>query len=284
MKKHKRSLVNKSIVVGLVVLLILCIGLGNAQTATTTEGGKLILSLEPGLDGKGNIRATSITDAKLSDFQGILLLNGIPYNAANITNGTAQFSLSAGQFPHRDEGNRYIMINNLNGDLIPTRIDDPTKDIYHFVGEMLRVSVIGNLSDPTYLIKTFTQGQGEHPAISYSEGTDSPDVLGRFGGDVYIILSLKTNPQRFQVITLGSPHLGREQTIIDYTPIAPTHPSTSTSVNPSFSKWMFGEGSHSYDYGGNDSKCSVCHGNLGMKPAYFSDITVNNGFCFRSLL
>ncbi|MCX9010630.1 MAG: hypothetical protein OIN66_05840 [Candidatus Methanoperedens sp.] len=278
MKNHKRSPMNKSIVVGLVVWLILIMGLGAAQTSAATAAGKLTLTLEPSLDGKGNIRATSLMDAKLSDFQGIIVLNDIPYKAANITNGTAQFSLSAGQFPYRDEGNRYIMINNLYGDLIPTRIDDPTKDIHQFVGEKLRVSVIGNLSDPTYQIETFTQEQGEHPAVSYYDGTN---LSGMFGGNVYTILSLKTNPQRFQVITLGAPRTGREQKIIDYTPAAPNHPSTSTSINPSFSKWMFGEGSHGDDYDGDDSKCSTCHGNLDTKPSEFSDIMVNNGFCFR---
>jgi hypothetical protein len=172
------------------------------------------------------------------------------------------------------------MVNNLSGDFIPARIDDPTKDIRQFVGPKLRVSVIGNLSDPTYRIETFTTGQGEHPTVSYSDGNYSPEVLSPYDGDVYTVLSLKTNPS-FQVITLGAPRLGREQKILDYTPTAPTHPSTSTSINPSFSKWMFGEGSHGVDYGGNDSKCSTCHSNLDTKSSKFSEITVNNGFCFR---
>jgi hypothetical protein len=238
--------------------------------------GTLILHLEPILDGKGDIRATSITDAKLCDFQGICVLNGIPYKTATITNGTAKFSLS-----DRDAGVRLILINNLNDDLIPTRIDDPTKDIHQFVGEKLRVSVIGNLSDPTYRIETFTTGQGyDHPAVSYSDGNYSPEVLGMFYGDIYTVLSLKTNPS-FQVTTLGSSRAGRGQSINSFTPTAPTHPSTSTSINPSFSKWMFGEGSHGNDYDGNDSKCNTCHGNLDTKPLKFSDVTVNNGFCFR---
>ena len=108
MKKHKRSLVNKSIVAGLIVWLILGIGSGSAQTSTATAGGRLTLTLEPSLDGKGEIRATSIMEAKLSDFQGIFVLDGITYKAANIINGTAQFNLSAGQIPYRDEGNRYL--------------------------------------------------------------------------------------------------------------------------------------------------------------------------------
>ncbi|MCX9013162.1 MAG: hypothetical protein OIN66_18835, partial [Candidatus Methanoperedens sp.] len=186
-----------------------------------------------------------------------------------------QFNLGDG-----DAGNRYIMINTLYGDLIPTRIDDPTKDIHQFVGQKLRVSVIGNLSDPTYRFETFTTEQGKHPTVSYYDGNYSPEVLGPFYGTVYTVLSLKANPS-FQVITLGAPRLGREQKIIDYTPTAPAHPSTSTSINPSFSKWMFGEDSHGNDYGGDDSKCSTCHGNLDTKPSKFSEITLNNGFCFR---
>lgn len=266
MKSHKRSSVNKSIAVGLVVWFVL----GTELVAA----GTLTLNLEPSLDGKGNIRATSITDAKLSDYQGIFILNDKIYKAATITNGTAQFNLGDG-----DAGNRYIMINTLYGDLIPTRID-PTKDIHQFVGQKLRVSVIGNLSDPTYRFDTFTTEQGKHLTVSYYDGNYSPEVLGPFYGTVYTILSLKANPS-FQVITLGAPRLGREQKIIDYTPTALTHPSTSTSINPSFSKWMFGEGSHGIDYGGNDSKCSTCHGNLDTKPSKFSEITINNGFCFR---
>lgn len=275
MKKHKRSLVDKSIVVGLVVWLILGTGLGAAQISTTTAAGKLTLTLEPSLDGKGDIRATSITDAKLCDFQGICVLNGIPYKVATITNGTAQFSLS-----DIDAGARLIVINHLD-DFIPTRIDDPTKDVRQFVGQKLRVSVIGNLSDPTYRIETFTTGQGyEHPTVSYSDGNYSPEVLGIYHGDIYIVLSLKTNPS-FQVITLGSSRAGRGQSINSFTPTASTHPSTSTSINPPFSKWMFGKDSHGNDYGGDDSKCSTCHGNLDTKLLKFSEITVNNGFCFR---
>jgi hypothetical protein len=320
-----------------IAVFVIWLVLGSGLAAA----GTLTLHLEPSLDGKGDIRATSITKAVLSIYDGefidpeavVIIRSGKisnvsrdselqdmeqtekslnvsnnesvrwgcnfsirecsyevvkslnrPFNSATITNGTARFSLRSYGYagnPFGDAGNRYIMINNLWGDLIPTRIDDPMKDIHQFVGEKLRVSVIGNLSDPTYRIETFTISQGyNHTTVSYPDGNYSPDVLGMFYGDVYTVLSLKTNPS-FQVITLGAPRLGREQGIIYYTPAAPTHPSTSTSINPSFSKWMFGEGSHGVDYGGNDSKCNTCHGNLDMKPAKFSEITVNNGFCFR---
>ncbi len=262
----------------IIAVFVICLILGTGLAAA----GTLTLTLEPSIDGKGDIKATSITQALLSRYDGIMIICRvyspcITYKAATITNGTAKFNLS-----NEDAGTRYIMINNLSDDNIPTRIDDPTKDIQQFVGRKLQVSIIGSLSDPTYRIKTFTARQGyNHPLVNYPDGNYSPEVLGRFGGDAYTVLSLKTNPQRFQVITLGAPHLGKNQEITDYTPTAPTHPSTSTSTNPSFSKWMYGEGSHGFDYGGNDSKCSICHGNLDTKPANFSDITVNNGFCFR---
>lgn len=260
----------------IIAVFVMCLILGTGLVSA----GTLTVSLEPSFNSKGDIKATSITDAKLCDFQGICVLNGVTYKAATIINGTAQFNLS-----DRDAGARLIWIKtNLNPthtDVIPTRIDDPTKDINQFLGHNLTVSVIGNLSDPVYRIKTFTIGQGyDNPTVNYYNPTDV-GALNIFSGDVYAILSLKINPQKFEVITLGSQRAGRGMRIIDYAPTSPTHPNTSTSINPSFSKWMFGEGNHGNDYGGNDSKCSTCHGNLDTKLSKFSEITVDNGFCFR---
>ncbi len=255
-------------VAGLVILL-LCTGLVSAGTLT--------VSLEPSLDGNGTIKATSITNATLARLVYILHPGINPNTVATITDGTAQFNLSGGV----DEADRLFWINNLYEDSIPTRIDDPTKDIQQFVGRTLRVSVIGNLSDPTYLIETFTMDQGyPNPFVRYFDGNNSPQALPVHGG-AYTILSMKTDPPLFEVKTLGLPELGQDMDVIYYTPGTPAHPSTSTSVNPSFSKWMYGKVGHGVDYGGNDSKCTSCHGNLDAKPVNFSDITINNGFCFR---
>ncbi len=257
-----------------VFVMWLILGTGLAAAGTLT------VSLQPSLDGKWEIiRATSITKADpVSPF--ISPKEGAIYKTATIINGIAQFNLSA-----NDTGDRFIRINDLNDDLIPTRIDDPTKDINQFVGQKLRVSVIGNLSDPIYQIKTFTKTDGVWPKVWCSDGTS---VEGK-GTAVYIIQSLKTKPQKLEIKYLVS--VSSEPTvtnITDYTSSAPTHPSTMTSIYPPFSKWVFGEGSHGVDYGGNDSKCNVCHGNLDTKPANldtkrnnFTDIQVNNGFCFR---
>ncbi len=252
----------------------------------TGAGGILTASLSPSPDGKGDIRA--ITKAVLSSPDGALPggpfvinsgVSGIIYNTAyktaTIINGTAQFNLSAA-----DAGDRFIRINDLNDNLIPTRIDDPTKGIAQFVGQNLRESVIGNLSDPTYRIKTFPSGQG-NPIVRCTDGT------GVGFDSLYVILSLKTNPQKLEInglsnsLTSGNIVIISAESVTNFTPTAPTHPSTSTSINPPFSKWVFGKGSHGDDYGGNDSKCSTCHGNLDAEPASFSEITINKGFCFR---
>ncbi|VVB90384.1 Uncharacterised protein [uncultured archaeon] len=66
MEKYKRNLVNKFIVVGLVIWFILGTGLAAAGTLT--------LTLEPSLDGKGDIRATSIAQALLSRYDGIMII------------------------------------------------------------------------------------------------------------------------------------------------------------------------------------------------------------------
>lgn len=258
-----------------IAVFVICLILGTGLAAA----GTLTVSLQPSLGGKGTIKAESITKADLvSPF--ISPEEGSTYKTATIINGIAHFNLSA-----NDTGDRFIRINDLNDNLIPTRIDDPTKDINQFVGENLRVSVIGNLSDPTYQIKTFTKTHGAWPRVWCSDGTS---VEGE-NTAVYIIQSLKTNPQKLEIKELSySPDLVSSENITDYTPSAPTHPSTMTSINPPFSKWVFGDGSHGVDYGGNESKCNTCHGNLDTKPANldtkrdnFTDIPVNNGFCFR---
>ncbi|WAM22682.1 MAG: hypothetical protein OI715_00885 (plasmid) [Candidatus Methanoperedens sp.] len=288
MKKHKRNLVNKSIVAGLVVSLILGTGLAAAGTLT--------VSLSPSLDNKGDpIRATAITKAVLSSPDGalpdgsfVISKSGYrgtynpafktAYKTATIINGTAQFNLSA-----EDAGDRFIRINDLNDNLIPTRIDEPTKGIVQFVGQNLRVSVIGSLSDPTYRIKTFP-----NPIVKCINGGDL------MIDSAYIILSLKVNPQRLEIHYLinslfeshpgsfsGNIMIVSSERLTNFTPTSPTHPSTSISTNPPFSQWVFGKGSHGGEYSGNESKCSICHGNLDTRPVSFSEITVNNGFCFR---
>ncbi|MCZ7382674.1 MAG: hypothetical protein O8C64_14025 [Candidatus Methanoperedens sp.] len=257
MNTHKKHLLNKYLIV-LVVWLTLCIGLAAAQTATTA--GILTLSLQPSLDGKGDIKATSITSAEL------LGLDGGVIKTATLTGGTAQFDLGsvAG-------GDYFIRVNNLADDLVPTRIDDPAKAINQFVGQKLRATVIGNLSDPAYTISTHSKGQGHHPVVSYADGAiEAPERY------CYVLIYQKTSPQKMEIRVLGTADL-----LTTFTPRTATHPSTSTETNPSFPTWMIFGKSHGIDYNGTDSKCNTCHINLDTKPATFSKVTSGNGWCYR---
>ncbi len=184
------------------------------------------------------------------------MIGGLTYKMATITNGTAEFNLS-----DRDAGESFILMNDLTDDPIPTHIDDTTTDIHQFVGKKLQVSVIGNLSDPTYLIKTFSKGQGKHPVIRcFINESGTPSLES-----IYIKLSLKTIPQKFETIEINVAS-GAPAGITSYTPTSLLHPSTSTSFNPPFSEWVF---RHGEDYGGNDSKCNTCHNNMDKRPKTF---------------
>ncbi|MCZ7393023.1 MAG: hypothetical protein ABOK23_02985 [Candidatus Methanoperedens sp.] len=255
MNTCKISLVNKSMM-GLLIWLVLITGLVAAQTSS--GAGRLTLTLQPGLDGNGSIKATSIAKAELSNPDGTLV------RTATIIGGKAQFDLS-GVAP----GDYFIRVNDLADDLVPTRIDDPSTAISQSVGQKLRVSEIdNNLSDPTYKIMTFSRGQGAPPVVGYSDGaTLTPERYA------YVILSLKTSPQKLEFRILGS-----AAQINSYTPTMPNHPST---LNPPFSTWMMGESNHASNYNGTDSNCNTCHVNLDTKPATFSDVSITNGWCFR---
>ncbi len=256
MKKYKKNLVSKSIAIGLVVWLMIGIGLGAAETVT----GRLTLSLQSSLDGGGDIKATAITKAELLGPDGAVVMK-----TATITGGTAQFNLSGVQ-----AGDYFIRVNDLADDLVPTRIDDATKDIIQSVGQKLRVAVIGSLSDPIYNIKTYSKGQGEHPVVKYSDGTNvAPERY------VYAIVSLKTSPQKLEVRVLGTTRIIPTAALLNsYTHTASPHP---------FATWILLQNNHGKDanYGGNDSKCNTCHGSLDMKPATYSEVKVNNGWCYK---
>ncbi len=260
----KKSLLNKSII-GLVIWLVLVTGLVAAQTGTA---GKLTLNLQPSLDRDGNVKANSIAKAELLGTDGTLM------KTATLSGGIAQFDLSGVA-----SGDYFIRVNDLSDDLVPTRIDDPNMDINQSVGQMLRVSVIGDISDPTYKIETFSKGQGKHPVVEYSDDASlSPERYA------YVILSLKTSPQKFEVRVFDT-----AAQINSYTPTMPDHPSIP---NTPFSKWVVSEttildtngtlqSGHGYTYNGTDSKCDTCHTDMDTKPATVSDISITSGWCYR---
>ena len=256
MNTRKRNIVNY-IAAGLLICFLLSIGSTAAQAAAT---GKLTLRLQTSLDGEGDVKATSITRAELINPDGTVIING------NVSGGTVSFDMSG-----IVAGDYFIRINDLADDLVPTRIDDTATDINQLVGQKLSVTVIGNLTDPTYRIQTFSKGQGEHPVVVYSDGTN--DIPEQYA---YVLLSLKTSPQKLEINVLGT-----ASQLNSYSPGTPIHPSTSTAVNPAFSDWMLGESSHANDYNGTDSKCNICHINMDTRPATFTQVASNNGWCYR---
>ncbi len=225
----------------------------------SAAGGTLTLRLEPSLDGGGDIKAPSITKAELLNTAGAVV------KTATLNAGAAQFDLS-----NMKAGNYFIRVNGLAADLVPTRIDDPAKSVSQFVGKKLRATVIGSVADPTYRLKTYSKGQQEHAVVKYSNGSNATPE--RYA---YVVLSMKTTPQKLEVRTLGTAAL-----LSSFSPASPTHPGPGT---PAFASYVLGGKNHGKDenYGGTDAKCNTCHGNLDTRAAQYKSIVINNGWCFR---
>ncbi len=229
--------------------LILGAGLAAAE-------GRLTVALQPNLDR--NISVASIAKAELFPVSS----PDTAYKFANISGGEAKFNLSPG-----DTGYFLIRINNLSSYIL-TCIDDPTKNINQSVGQELEISVIGNLSDPDYLTKCYkTQG-------TYSMHWFNGGLVPISTDYACVLFSSKNSSLKFYVVTTR--YVWIIDTPIDYTqtPIKPAHPNISKA---SFPKWVF---NHGYDYGGEDSRCNTCHGNLDSKPESIDSVTINSGFCF----
>ncbi len=160
-----------------------------AQTSSDASG-KLNLSLLASLDvNDGDIKATSITTAEL------LSTSGSVIKTANLIDDTAQFDLSG-----VEAGDYFIRVNALSDDLVPTRIEDPAKPTSQFVGQKLLMTFIGrSVSDHTYLIMIFSKGQGGHPVVKYSDGTNvTPELYA------YALHPSNTSSPAIEVRVLGT--------------------------------------------------------------------------------
>lgn len=233
----------------------------------STGPGKLTLNLETSLDQEpdGDIVATSITKAEL------LSKDGSVVKTATISGGTAQFDLSG-----MVGGDYFIRVNDLNDNLVPTRINAASKDVNQFVEQKLGFSVIGSLTDPTYRIKTFSKAQGGPAVIKYStaDGTDTAPIVTP-EEYAYFVVSPKATPQKIEIHVLGTAVL-----------LNSFASATGKHLSPydySYVEWQgaAGENHHGDIYGGDDTKCSGCHGNLDTHVAKHSDIETSNGWCFR---
>lgn len=230
-------------------------GGGGAAPAAPVGGGtagKLTLSLAPSLDSGGDIKATSLTAAVLLNPAGTVLVS------ATITGGNAEFSLA-----NVAPGDYFIKVNGLGDDLVPTRIDDQSATLTQQVGQKLRATTIGSASDPTYRVKTYSKGQGEHPVVKYADGTNlGPDEYP------YAVVSLKTTPLKIETRVLGTAAL-----ITSYSPSGTAHP---------FATWILGSNNHGKPANyTSDSACNTCHGSLNSHPGQFSSVTTSAGWCYR---
>lgn len=215
---------------------------------------QLALSLEPTLDsnGNGNIKATTITKAELLNKFGVVI------KTATISQGSAIIDVTG-----LGVGDYFIRVNDLGDDLIPTRIDNSSASINQLVGEQLRTSVIGSIADPTYRIKTYSKGNGEHPVVRYSSGANISD--NKFA---YAIMSLKTTPQSIETRLLGNGAL-----LSSFSP--------SSSSPHSFQTWIFGNDNHGKEATkSNYAICVECHGNPDTHASSHKAISIDNGWCY----
>ncbi len=232
---------------------------GTPADGGLTAPAKLVLSLDPTLDGQNDsVKVTTITSADLKNGTGTTIA------AATIGFGDATFSLSAVA-----AGDYFIAINGDLDDLVPTRIDDPTKDVRQRVGMKLRASRVEPAVGAGYRINTYSLGQLESTVAAYSTGA----VVS--GQQPYVIVTLGTPKIEFKVLGTGA-------ALSSYTPTVGVHASNGEA----FYNWLLNTNGvdHHGDIAmgdGGTGNCIACHANLSVKPSSYASTITTNGWCFH---
>jgi len=233
-------------------------GVPDAGDASTPA--KLVLRLDSTLDGPDdNVKATVITDAVL------LSTTGTTVKTATIGFGAAVFDLSGVA-----AGDYFIRVDGDADDLVPTRIDDPTKNVEQRVGQKLRASYVQPAVGAGYRINTWSAGQGESPISAYSDGGIIPNE------QPYVIVTLGTPKIEFKVLGTAAP-------LSSYTPTSNVHASNGEA----FYNWLLKtngldqHGVYVLGVDGGTTVCQGCHANLGTKPTSYSSVAPTNGWCFQ---
>jgi hypothetical protein len=249
------------------VLILLIMGTAGAWTTP-----QLTLTLNNTMDGSSTPlvnNITNITSAVLLDTSGNTVELATTISPDNMT---AQFDLS-GIIP----GDYFINVNNHVGALVPTRIDSNASDIIQSVGRRLRNSVIGDISNPAYRIKSYpSEISSSHPVVNYVTGANESKYA-------FVIVPGSTNKIEVRV-------LNTSEELSNFSAAKTTHDGQSVS----FQNWILGDvedtngaviGNHGRLYNASTDPttmvCSMCHTNLGTQPATFSAIVPGNGWCFR---
>jgi hypothetical protein len=241
---------------------------GRPDAGDAATPGKLTLALDPSLDtAADNVIATSITTAALLSPTGAIV------QPASISQGKAAFDLTSVA-----AGDYFLEVNGDAQDLVPTRIEDPAAGVAQRVGRKLRASVIGAPGSPLYRIETWSAGQGESPVAQFSNGA----VVA--GEQAYVIVSYDPPNVEFRILGTAAP-------LTTFTPALGVHPSNSEP----FDRWLLvqngadggpgptqhGEQFNAETSDGGTPSCINCHTSYYAKPAAYSSIKPNNGWCFR---
>lgn len=214
---------------------------------------KLTLTLDPTLDGGGAVKATSFTKLELVSTAGTVI------KTLAVTGTSASVDLAT-----ITAGDYFLRVNDLADDLVPTRIDDPSKNLSQSVGTKLRASLIGPPADPVYRVKSYSKGQLEHAMVKYGDGTVAPPE--RY---TYAIVSFKTTPQKMEIRIAPTGVLVVEKV-------------KSASDPHAFATWALGETNHGKPANYvTDASCNTCHGSLDAHPTQYASVSPTNGWCFN---
>lgn len=230
-----------------------------AAEAEAATVGSLTLTLDPTIDIAGDtVKATSITSVDL------LAPSGTTLASLTVAGGAAIVSLAG-----LTRGDYFLRVNGDDDDLVPTRVDDPTKDVSQRVGTMLRASFIGPANAPIYRINTYSTGQARPPVARFSDGTALAPTE-----QAYILVTLSPPRVEFKV-------LGTAASILSYAPIA-----VHVSNNVAFDAWIIntdGLDHHGdmFKADGGPAMCGTCHWNMGTKPSTYAAGKSTSGWCFH---
>lgn len=222
----------------------------------------LSLSTDTKVTDAGSSKATTITRADL------LRPNGTVAQHGTVSAGSAHFTLTG-----MNTGFYFIRVNGDAGDLVPTKLDGATTAVKQFVGSSLRTTVIGSLASPTYMMRTFSPGQGWPAVVRYATGAAT--APGRYafatlylnGRDLFQVRALETGALLSSTSLSGS---GIHDDAVAGTTAfgGPHNPAT----------WLFGASNHGM---AGTSSCNDCHERMTTKPATYASVGVENGWCYK---
>jgi hypothetical protein len=228
---------------------------GEVEAAT---GPTLTLLLDPTIDQPGDdLKATSITDAKLLDATGLLKA------VATVSSSGAVFPLNG-----LPPGDYFIQINGDANDLVPTRVDDPASSVTERVGQKLRASYVGPATTPMYRINTYSAGQHESPVVGYSDG----GIVA--GEQPYVIYSFSTSQLEIKLLGSAAPLTS-----------LPLPRCVGHAYDPA-DAWLLNTTNQdhhgdAFNADGGASECQTCHWYGSMKKYTFSALTPTDGWCYR---